>query len=194
MFILASKSPRRKEILKELIPSFEIIVPEVDESSLLSLVDPLDLAKAESKLKVLSIIKDHPTDYVLSADTVVIVDGKPLGKPKDKDDAIRMLKMQSGKKEEVITGYAFYDGKDVVIGEDVTYVYFNELDDESIEEYINKCQPYDKAGAYGIQEWIGLIGIEAIHGCYYNVMGLPVSRLYRELKKMLTDSDFAQKY
>ena len=178
MFILASKSPRRKEILKELIPSFEIIVPDVDESSLLSLVDPLDLAKAESKLKVLSIIKDHHSDYVLAADTVVIIDGKPLGKPKDKDDAFRMLKMQSGKKEEVITGYAFYDGKDIVIGEDVTYVYFNELNDESIWEYINKCQPFDKAGAYGIQDDFPLI--KKIEGSYSNVVGLPKETL-REL-------------
>ncbi len=177
MFILASKSPRRKEILREIIPSFEIIVPMVDESSLLPLFKAKDLAKEESKLKVLSIVNDHPNDYILSADTVVIIDGKPLGKPKDEDEAFKMLKMQSGKKEEVITGFAFYDGKDIVIGEDTTIVHFNELSDEEILSYIRKCQPFDKAGAYGIQDDFPLI--KKIEGSYSNVVGLPKEALER---------------
>lgn len=178
MFILASKSPRRKELLKELIPSFSVIVPEVDESSIINLVSPRDLAKEESKLKVTEIVKDHPNDMVLAADTVVLIDGVPLGKPKDMDDAIKMLMTQSGKKQEVVTGFAFYDGKEIVVGEDVTSVYFNELSKEEIVSYINKYQPFDKAGAYGIQDEAGLVS--NIEGSYKNVMGLPSEKL-REL-------------
>ncbi len=174
-FILASKSPRRKEILGEIIKDFEIIAPEVDESSLIGKVDVFSLAKEEAKLKVEAIIKTHPSSYILSADTVVVLNGIPLGKPKDKKDAIRMLEMQSGKKEEVITGFAFYDGKEIVISEDVTTVEFNVLSNEQILDYLEKYKPFDKAGAYGIQDECGLI--KNLEGSYSNVMGLPKEKL-----------------
>ncbi len=175
MFILASKSPRRERILKELIASFEIIIPNVNESSLLSFITPRELAKEEAKLKASEIIKRHPNDYVLAADTVVLVDNKPLGKPKNKEEAIEMLKLQSGKKEEVITGFAFYDKNELIVSEDITEVFFNDLSDERILSYIERFKPFDKAGAYGIQDGCGLI--KKIEGSYYNVMGLPKEKL-----------------
>ena len=174
-FILASNSPRRREILSSLIEDFDVVSPLVDESILLNKVEPLSLPKEEARLKAEAIIKAHPSSFVLSADTVVFLNDKPLGKPKDKEDAIRMLSLQSGKKEKVITGFAFYDGKDFIVSEDVTTVEFNVLSKEKILDYIEKYQPFDKAGAYGIQDGFGLI--KKIGGSYYNVMGLPKEKL-----------------
>ncbi len=180
-FILASNSPRRKEILNSLIEDFDVISPSVDESVLLNKVEPLSLPKEEAKLKAEAIIKEHPSSFVLAADTMVFVNDKPLGKPKDKEDAIRMLSLQSGNKEKVITGFAFYDGKNLIVSEDITIVEFNTLSKEKILDYIQKYQPFDKAGAYGIQDEFGLI--KKIEGSYYNVMGLPkekIEKLFRE--------------
>ena len=175
MLILASKSPRRKELLSRLTTSFRIEVPNVNEDEILSSVSPKDLALEESKLKAKEVASRFPNDQILACDTVVLIDGVPLGKPKDKEDAIRMLKLQSGKKQEVISGFTFYDWSSFVSGSATTLVYFNELSLSQIEEYIEKYQPFDKAGAYGIQDEAGLIS--RIEGSYSNVMGLPLEAI-----------------
>ncbi len=170
MFILASSSPRRKEILAKLVPSFEIIVPDIDESILD--LPPKDLALEESKAKAYTISSKYPSDEILACDTVVIYANKALGKPHNKENAIAMLKMLNGKKHIVTSGYT-YIGNGKEINRTVsTEVYFNELSDTQIEEYVNKFKPFDKAGSYGIQDDYPLI--KEIKGSYYNVMGLPI--------------------
>lgn len=179
MFILASASPRRKQLLKKFIQDFEIIVADVDERVLDSCISPSMLALEESKLKAYSVYSLHPDDEVLAVDTIVLLNGKVLGKPKDEEDAFRMLKEQSGKKQEVISGYT-YISKDREINRSVTtVVYFSSLSDEEIWNYIRKYKPLDKAGAYGIQDEAGLI--EKIEGSYDNVMGLPTEDIKEHL-------------
>ena len=170
MFILASSSPRRKQLLKEITPQFTVISPNIDESLLK--LEPSKLSYEEAKTKAYAIASKYPNDEVLSCDTIVILDGKALGKPKNKDDAFNMLKNQSGKKQVVISSYT-YIGQGKEISRSVkTYVYFNKLSDQQIKEYIEKFNPLDKAGAYGIQDDYPLIN--RIEGSFKNVMGLPV--------------------
>ena len=125
----------------------------------------------------------HDNDLLITADTTVVVDGKILGKPKDYSDAFQMLKLLSGKTHCVITGVCLRSVEKTVSFSVKTEVTFSNLDDEEIRFYIENYKPYDKAGAYGIQEWIGKVAVESINGSFYNVVGLPVQRLYRELKK-----------
>lgn len=173
MFILASSSPRRHELLKLLVPEFVIVKPVVDESWLQ--VSASETPLQEAKMKAYAVLKDHPNDEILACDTIVILHNRVLGKPKDEDEAFRMLKSQSGQKQVVVSGYC-YIGKGKEITRSVrTYVYFNKLSDEQIREYIQKFRPLDKAGAYGIQDDYPLI--ERIEGSYHNVMGLPVEDL-----------------
>ena len=170
MFILASGSPRRKELLKKLIPEFEVIVPNVDETLLH--IQAKDLPAEESKAKAYAIKSKYPEAEVLSCDTVVVLDGVALGKPVDEEDAKRMLRAQSGRKEIVLSGYT-YIGKGREITRTVaTEVYFNELSDELIDAYVKTKKPLDKAGAYGIQDE-GFPLIREIVGSFDNVMGLP---------------------
>ena len=170
MFILASGSPRRKELLKKLIPEFEVIVPNVDETLLH--IQAKDLPAEESKAKAYAIKSKYPEAEVLSCDTVVVLDGVALGKPVDEEDAKRMLRAQSGRKEIVLSGYT-YIGKGREITRTVaTEVYFNELSDELIDAYVKTKKPLDKAGAYGIQDE-GFALIREIVGSFDNVMGLP---------------------
>jgi septum formation protein len=193
-FALLSKSPRRALLLQEMGLEFQVVKPGIDE------VCPdgtpaLEVPSCLSRQKALACQDLLGEDVVkIAADTVVIIDGEILGKPKDKTEAVEMLRKLSGRANQVVTGVTVAWKDKLSVFSEVTDVKFAVLSDEEINFYIDQYRPYDKAGAYGIQEWIGLIGIEAIHGCYYNVMGLPVSRLYRELKKMLTDSAFAEKY
>ena len=121
---------------------------------------------------------------LLTADTIVVCDGEILGKPRDAEDACSMLRKLSGKTHQVYTGYCLQKGDKTVSGTVCSDVTFKELSDEEITHYVNEYKPFDKAGAYGIQEWIGYIGITGIRGSYYNVMGLPVQRIYEELKKI----------
>lgn len=169
MFILASGSPRRKELLSKLIKDFTIIVPDVDEHAF-----PLpakDLPGALSKAKAYAVYKDHPEDEILACDTIVVLNDEVLGKPKSPQNAIEMLSFESGKRQIVLSGYT-YIGKGREITRTVsTSVYFASLSKEQIEEYITKYRPYDKAGAYGIQDGYPLI--DHIEGSYDNVMGLP---------------------
>jgi septum formation protein len=171
MLILASSSPRRKELLKKLVPSFTIVVPSVDERLLDEAIDPKDLPEEEARQKAYVVHAIYPNDEVLSCDTVVILNGSILGKPKDEEDAKRMLRLESGKRQIVLSGYT-YIGKGKEITRSVaTSVYFNELSEEEIASYVATFHPLDKAGAYGIQDEAGLIN--RIEGSYDNVMGFP---------------------
>ena len=177
MFILASSSPRRKALLAKLIKDYKIIVPNVDERSLD--LPPNELAAEESKLKAYAISALYPNDEVLACDTIVVLDDKILGKPSDEEDAKRMLRAQSGKRQIVLSGYT-YIGKGKEITRTVaTEVYFKELSDELIEDYVKNKKPLDKAGAYGIQDGYPLV--DHIEGSYDNVMGLPTEDIARHV-------------
>ncbi len=181
--ILASKSPRRQYLLKELGLEFEVHTKEVDESfpaNLTAQEIPLYLCqkKAEEFDEELS-----DNTIVITADTVVWVENQVLNKPENFDDAVRMLKLLSGKKHEVYTGVCLKSKHKTKTFYALTNVYFKVLSQEEIEYYINNFNPYDKAGAYGAQDWIGYIAVEKIEGSYFNVMGMPIRELYEELLK-----------
>jgi len=181
--ILASKSPRRQYLLKELGLDFEIRCKEVDESfpkNLKAQEIPLYLCqkKADAFDEELS-----DNTIVITSDTIVWLENQVLNKPENFDDAVRMLKLLSGKKHEVYTGVCLKSKHKTKIFYSLTNVYFKVLSEEEIAYYINNYNPYDKAGAYGAQDRIGLIAVEKIEGSYFNVMGLPVKELYEELLK-----------
>ena len=193
-FILASKSPRRKEILETLGIKFEIVTADTDESS--TERDPYKLVELLSMRKGLAVRdrllaegRDLTDTVIISSDTVVAIDGEILGKPRDADDARRMLRMLSGRSHEVVSGIALIGNGTAGASHEVTEVEFDEWDDETVEQYIAVARPYDKAGAYAIQG-LASAWIKGIRGCYFNVVGLPIHRLnllYRELfgKKLL---------
>lgn len=180
--LLASHSPRRRELLGMLGVDFDIAeIIEVEESY------PADLP-VESVAQYLSAKKGEaytnamkPDDVIITADTVVIVGDEILGKPSSEEKAREMLTKLSGKSHKVITGVTISTPAGKCSFSATTKVTFDNLSEEEINYYIEKYQPYDKAGAYGIQEWIGAVGIEGIEGSYYNVMGLPVHQLYKHL-------------
>jgi septum formation protein len=180
--ILASKSPRRRQLLADLGIEFDIEVREVEEiyppEILIDMV-PEYLAKLKSEPFLYEI--DNET-VVITSDTIVCIDGEILGKPQDYEHAVEMFKKMSGKKHQVKTGVCITSKSKQVCFTSTTDVFFKKLSREEIDYYIEKYKPYDKAGAYGIQEWIGYIGIEKIEGSYFNVMGLPVQKLYEELR------------
>ncbi len=169
MLILASASPRRKELLKKLIKSFVIIPAEIDERVLD--LPPKDLAAEESKTKAYAIAASHPNDEVLSCDTIVVLDGEILGKPSSPEEARAMLKKESGRKQIVLSAYTYIGQGKEITRTVATAVYFNVLSDELIDQYIKEKRPFDKAGAYGIQDGYPLVN--HIEGSYDNVMGLP---------------------
>ena len=187
--VLASNSPRRKELLKGLELDFEVrILQDIDESYPDSLQGE-EIPKYISLQKARAYLPTVKSDEVLiTSDTIVYLNGRVLGKPKDEDDAFNMLRALSGCTHEVITGVTVvYGQKDaeprINSFATTTKVTFKELTDEEILHYVKVYKPFDKAGAYGIQEWIGYIGVRAIEGSYFNVMGLPVQRLYEELSR-----------
>ena len=178
--ILASGSPRRQQFFRDLDIDFSIQLKEIEEiypENLkgVAITDYLSNLKSEA----FSTLNDN--DLLITSDTIVWLEGKALGKPKDAKDAFTMLKAMSGKKHEVITSVCLKSNSFQKIINDITIVTFKELSDGEIYYYINNYKPFDKAGAYGIQEWIGFIGIEKIEGSYFNVVGLPVHKLYKEL-------------
>ncbi len=180
--ILGSASPRRAELLKGLNVPFQIIAFDVDETypdSIASVDIPTYLARKKAN----SFNLDNNT-LLITADTIVWLDGKVYGKPIDRNEAKKMLQTLSGKKHQVITGVCIKTKMREKIFHVVTDVYFAHFTNEEIDFYLDEYAPYDKAGAYGIQEWIGYIGVERIEGSYFNVMGLPIQRLYRELKNI----------
>ena len=181
--ILASNSPRRKELLKGLDIDFEVrVIPDIDESYPPELPPeevPVYIAQKKANAYSASM---QTGELIITADTVVVLDGDILEKPADRTDAIRILKCLSGRKHQVITAVTLTATGIRKAFSVTSSVDFAELDDDEIEYYIDKYKPYDKAGAYGIQEWIGYVGVCSIEGSFYNVMGLPIQRLYRELK------------
>ncbi len=182
--ILASKSPRRHFLLGELGIDFEIVENhDVDEDYPLDMKpEKIPVYLAKKKAAGFSGILSNDS-ILITADTIVWCKGKVLSKPEDKEDAFRILKKLSGNKHTVITGVCIKSLSKEVTFIATTDVYFATLTEEEIDHYLEEYKPYDKAGAYGIQEWIGYIGIEKINGSYFNVMGLPIQKLYHELKK-----------
>ncbi|MBN2349920.1 MAG: septum formation protein Maf [Bacteroidales bacterium] len=184
--ILASKSPRRHFLLKELGLDFEVItLNEQDEIYPANLYyDEIPVYLAKEKAKIYANYIEEKT-ILIAADTIVWLDNEVIGKPKDQLEAVQLLKKLSGKKHEVLTGVCLksLDYESVFCSK--TNVYFRELKEDEISFYVNKFKPLDKAGAYGIQEWIGYAGVEKIEGSYFNVMGLPVQKLYTELEKFV---------
>jgi septum formation protein len=178
--ILASGSPRRQQFFRDLDIDFSIQLKEIEEiypENLkgVAITDYLSNLKSDA----FSTLNDK--DLLITSDTIVWLEGKALGKPKDAKDAFTMLRAMSGKKHEVITSVCLKTTSFQKIINDITSVTFKELSDDEIHYYINNYKPFDKAGAYGIQEWIGFIGIDKIEGSYFNVVGLPVHKLYKEL-------------
>ena len=182
--ILASNSPRRRELLAGLGVDFEVrVLPDIDESYPASLpalqtAEYIACKKAAAYREVMA-----DDELVITADTVVIVGDEVLGKPSDAAEAARMLRKLSGRTHQVVTGVCLTTCEQTVQFSVRTDVTFKQLTDDEIDFYIKKYQPFDKAGAYGIQEWIGYIGCTGLNGSYYNVMGLPVQRIYTELQQ-----------
>lgn len=181
--VLASNSPRRKELLSGLGLEFEVkVLPDVDESypkNLLPEEVPIYIASKKANANRVNMADN---DLLITADTVVICNGKILGKPKNAAEAYEMLNFLSGKVHQVVTGVCLTTIKEQRKFSATSHVTFKNLTSEEIEYYIQNFKPYDKAGAYGIQEWIGYIGVTKINGSFFNVMGLPVQRLYSELE------------
>nr|WP_314695891.1 Maf-like protein [uncultured Prevotella sp.] len=183
--ILASNSPRRRELLSGLDLDFEVKVLSDIEESYPDSLPVVEVAGYISRKKAASyqtLIEDN--NLVITADTVVIVGNEVLGKPKDTEEAHRMLRLISGRTHQVITGVCLLTKDKQHSFSVTTDVTFKQLSDDEITYYIEHYKPFDKAGAYGIQEWIGYIGVTSINGSYFNVMGLPVQRLWDEIKKL----------
>lgn len=184
--ILASKSPRRQELLRQMDVDFEIVLKEVDESYPDNLT-PEEVAVyiAEKKAKAYdgTLVED---EAVLTADTIVTIDDLILGKPEDAADAVRMLKLLSGRVHRVVTGVCILYKQEYNLFHDVSQVFFRTLTDAEIESYVATYKPFDKAGAYGIQEWVGITAIQRIEGSYTNVVGLPTEKVYQQLLRLST--------
>ena len=181
--ILASQSPRRQELMKQAGFDFEVIVSDTDETYPPGLAShEIAVFIARQKAKAIEHHLKNEDTIIIAADTIVCLDSIIYGKPEDENHAFKMIKQLSGKQHEVITGVYLMSQKKQHSFSVQTKVFFKPLSTEQINYYIRQYQPYDKAGAYAIQEWIGLVGIEKIEGCYFNVVGLPISRLYTELK------------
>lgn len=182
-YILASKSPRRQQLLKSLGVDFRIVIKEVEENF------PENLTKEEipvylARLKAKPFFKElRPHEMLITADTIVWLNGRVMGKPSDANEAKKMLKDLSGNEHQVISGVRLTSSEKFSEFYSTSNVLFKTLTDSEIEHYISVFKPFDKAGAYGIQEWIGLIGITHIEGSFYNVMGLPVQKLYEEIMR-----------
>lgn len=182
--ILASQSPRRKQLLELAEIQFEIQVADIDETPPAGMHGahvPEHLAREKATV----IAQRNPLSIVIAADTIVLLDDEILGKPADEADAINILTKLSGRMHQVVSGVCIQHGEEQHSLSAITEVYFRPLTQQQISHYITNYKPYDKAGAYAIQEWIGMVGIEKINGDYYNVMGLPIGQVAQWLKKML---------
>lgn len=182
--LLASGSPRRRELLAMIAPDFAVAPGRDVDESYPSDIPAEKVAEYLSKVKAdayIDLLADD--EIIITADTVVIIDGRILGKPAGRDDAVAMLRSLSGRRHKVVTGVTVTAKDRSISFDETTVVEFAPLSDDEIDAYVDTFRPYDKAGAYGIQEWIGAVGIKGIEGCYYNVMGLPVHTLYHRLKE-----------
>jgi septum formation protein len=181
--VLASQSPRRKQLLEWAEVPFDIIVKETDERFPPGM-QPQEVAVYIARNKALAVQQAVGSErIVLAADTIVVLGDNIIGKPVHREDAVSILLALSGSVHKVVTGVVIRKGDTEQAFADTTDVEFHHLSVDQIEFYVDKYKPYDKAGAYAIQEWIGVVGIKAIQGDFYNVMGLPVSRVVRELEK-----------
>ncbi len=181
--LLASNSPRREELLIGIDIDFEIkVLPDIDETypSNLALEEVAEFVAQKKATSYYSILKEN--ELMITADTVVVLEGKIYGKPKDEEEAKEMLLALSGKTHRVISGVCLTSTIKQTCFSVTSDVEFSDLTNEEIEYYVERYSPLDKAGSYGVQEWIGYIGVKHISGSYYNIMGLPIQRLYRELK------------
>lgn len=184
--ILASQSPRRKMLLEWAEIAFEVMVQATDESfpANMSMEEvPVHIARNKANV-ILEQLADDDERWILAADTIVVLNNEVIGKPVDRNDAIEILKKLSGQTHRVVTGVVLMKGAVEHAISDITEVVFHTLTEEQIIFYVDKYQPYDKAGAYAIQEWIGVVGIHSIKGDFYNVMGLPVSRVVQLLQRI----------
>ena len=183
---LASGSPRRKQLLTELGLDFEVMLRAMEEN-IPAEIEPQKAAEFLSRQKAAIYPDISQSSIVIAADTVVLFKGKLLGKPVSRAEAIGMISLLSGQEHEVITGVCFAYKHLIHSFSVQTKVFFRPLSTEQIAFYVDTYQPFDKAGAYGIQEWIGMVGIERIEGDYYNVVGLPVGKVYAELLKFTAE-------
>jgi len=181
--LLASASPRRQDLLREIGLKFKLVKAPLAEEIIPKDLFRENIAVHLAKEKADSYLDLAENDLLITADTIVWVDGKVLGKPIDYSDAFQMLKLLSNRSHSVITGVCLKSLEKTVCFHAETLVRFAKINDEEIRYYIENYKPYDKAGAYGIQEWIGKIGVDHIEGSYYNVVGLPVQMVYQELKQ-----------
>lgn len=181
--ILASQSPRRKQLLEWAEVPFEVVVQHTDERFPPGL-SPAEVAVYIARNKALAVQQQRRKDEVIvAADTIVVLGESIIGKPVHREEAVSILLALSGEKHQVITGVVIRKGENEAAFADITEVEFHDLTLGQIEFYVDKYKPYDKAGAYAIQEWIGVVGIKSVKGDFYNVMGLPVSRVVQELGK-----------
>jgi septum formation protein len=188
-FILASQSPRRQDLLKTVGLDFDVVVSSSDESypETMPIQEvPAFIAKnkAIAVANILAANSLAEDTCIIAADTVVVLNNLVMGKPVDRNDAIISLTKLSGNTHEVITGVCLYHQNDFIIFSETTKVKFHTLAEQQIIHYVDHYKPYDKAGGYAIQEWIGLVGIDSIQGDFYNVMGLPVSKLMQKIKQL----------
>jgi septum formation protein len=187
--ILASRSPRRQQLLRDMGLNFEVVTRDFDESFPEGLTGE-EVAMHVAHAKAVSFRNEmSDNEIIITADTIVWCNSEVLGKPTDPEDAARMLREISGNTHDVITGVSIFTIKREVTFSVSTSVTFDTLTEDEIRYYVNNFSPYDKAGAYGIQEWIGIIGCSHIEGSYFNVVGLPVQRLYKELQNFVLPSD-----
>lgn len=181
--ILASKSPRRQELLKNAGFSFSVQTKETNEEFPVEM-PPAEVAGFLAEKKAAAFLDEIAEDHLLlTSDTTVIVDRTILNKPQDKAEAISMLKMLSGRSHFVNSAVCLLHNKKTISFDDTTEVFFRSLSEQEILYYVDHYQPFDKAGAYGIQEWIGMIGIEKMIGSFYTVMGLPIHKVYQQLEQ-----------
>ncbi|SFF60198.1 Maf family nucleotide pyrophosphatase [Thermoflexibacter ruber] len=180
--ILASQSPRRQQLLKQLGYEFEVRLKETDETVPTYIpTHQVSMFLAEKKANTFkNDLKNN--ELLITADTIVIIEEEILNKPQSEAEAFEMLAKLSGKVHEVVTGFSLTSTQKQFTDSDTTLVYFKQLSQEEINFYIKNYQPFDKAGSYGAQDWIGMVGIERIEGSYFNVMGLPVHKLYQALQ------------
>ena len=186
--ILASNSPRRKDLLELIDLPFKVIISSVHEDFNIDL-KPIEFAKHYANLKALDVANKYPDSLVIGADTIVVLDNKIIGKPVDENDSKLMLRALSGRTHTVITGVSIvWQEKNIIdTFNEETKVTFQELTDDQIEYYVDNYHPLDKAGSYGIQDWFAVC-VKKIDGCFYNVMGMPLSKFYQHFTKIINEN------